>query len=237
TEPGGGERTVEFLTAAARLVAGHGGSLSGEHSDGRARSALLPILYPTAALAAFGQVKALFDPDDRLNPGVLVRPAAVDADLRVPAARAAVAIDGGRRPALPGLAFPDDGDLTAAVHRCVGVGACRSDANAVMCPSYVATRDEKDSTRGRARVLQEMTNGGLVTGGWSSAEVLESLDLCLSCKGCAVDCPAGVDMASYKAEFTDRHYRGRLRPRSHYTLGRLAVWARLASRSPRAANQ
>ena len=126
TEPGGAERTVEFLTAAAHLVAGHGGSLSGEHSDGRARSALLPIMYPPAALAAFGQVKALFDPDDLLNPGVLVRPAPLDADLRVPAARPAASIGGGRRSALPGLTFPDDGDLTAAVHRCVGVGACRS---------------------------------------------------------------------------------------------------------------
>ncbi len=237
TEPGGIDRTVEFLTAAAHLVAGHGGSLSGEHSDGRARGALLPIMYPPAALAAFGQVKALFDPDDLLNPGVLVRPAPLDADLRVPAARATASIGGGRRSALPGLAFPDDGDLTAAVHRCVGVGACRADTNAVMCPSYVATRDEKDSTRGRARVLQEMANGGLVAGGWSSGEVLESLDLCLSCKGCAVDCPAGVDMASYKAEFTDRHFRGRIRPRSHYTLGRLAVWARLASRVPLATNR
>jgi Fe-S oxidoreductase len=193
-------------------------------------------MYPPADLEAFARVKALFDPDNLLNPGVLVDPHALTEDLRVPNARPAEQIAGGRREVLPGLAFPADDDLTAAVHRCVGVGACRSEANAVMCPSYLATGDEKDSTRGRARVLQEMANGGLITGGWSADEVLESLDLCLSCKGCAVDCPAGVDMATYKAEFTDRHYRGRIRPRSHYTLGRLAVWARLASKAPRFAN-
>ena len=135
-----------------------------------------------------------------------------------------------------GFAFPhDDGDFTRAVHRCVGVGKCRadnSDAGGFMCPSYLASRDEKDSTRGRARVLQELTNGSLVTG-WSSAEVHESLDLCLSCKACSRDCPAGVDMATYKSEVLYRTYRRRRRPVSHYSLGWLPRWIAALNRWPR----
>jgi FAD/FMN-containing dehydrogenase/Fe-S oxidoreductase len=218
----------EFLVDAAKLVASYGGSCSGEHGDGRARGELLPLMYSPAALGAFAAVKHVFDPDNLLNPGVIVDPRPVNADLRVPAAR---------HPRHPlGFAYHSDGgDFTAAVHRCTGVGKCRADntpSGGVMCPSYLATGDEKDSTRGRARVLQEMVNGSLVTDGWRSAEVREALDLCLSCKGCASDCPTGVDMASYKAEALHQAYRGRLRPAAHYALGWLPVWAQLASFAP-----
>ena len=216
-QPGGPGVMRQFLTDAAHLVAAHGGSLSGEHGDGRARSELLPVMYSAGALAAFGAFKHLLDPDDLLNPGVLVRPRPLDADLRRPAAAPL--------PRQAGYAFTeDDGDLTTAVHRCVGVGKCRADSSGsggFMCPSYLATRDEKDSTRGRARILQEMANGTLVSGGWRSPEVRDSLDLCLSCKACSADCPAGVDMARYKSEVAYRAYRRRLRPRSHYALGQL----------------
>jgi FAD/FMN-containing dehydrogenase/Fe-S oxidoreductase len=221
----------EFLTDAARLVASYGGSMSGEHGDGRARGALLPLMYTPAALGAFAAVKDAFDPDGVLNPGVIVRPRPVEADLRVPAAP----------PVTAGLGFRyrhDHGDLTTAVHRCTGVGACRADntgSGGVMCPSYVATRDEKDTTRGRSRVLQEAINGTLVHG-LRSPELRESLDLCLACKGCSSDCPAGVDMATYKAEVLYQTYRRRPRPVSHYTLGALPRWARLASRAPGLAN-
>ena len=222
------ERLRPFLTEAAHLVAGYGGSLSGEHGDGRARGELLPVMYSPAAIEAFGAFKALFDPDGLLNPGVIVGARPVDADLRRPAARPL--------PAAGGFALAaDGGDLSEAVHRCVGIGKCRADngpAGGFMCPSYLATRDEKDSTRGRARVLQELANGSLVTGGWRSPEVHEALDLCLSCKACSRDCPASVDMASYKSEVLYRAYRGRLRPRSHYALGWLPRWTRL--RGPRA---
>ncbi|TQL46961.1 Fe-S oxidoreductase, partial [Homoserinimonas aerilata] len=160
-----------------------------------------------------------------LNPGVLVAPRPLDADLRRPQALPL--------PKVRGFALDHDGgDFTKAVHRCVGVGKCRADNTAsggFMCPSYLATGDEKDSTRGRARVLQEMANGTLVTGGWQSPEVQESLDLCLSCKACASDCPAGVDMAAYKSEALFRRYEGRMRPVTHYVLGWLPRWARLAS--------
>ena len=224
-------RFREFVVDAAKLVGRHGGSMSGEHGDGRARGEVLPYMYSAEAIGLFGAVKQLFDPQNVLNPGVIVAPAPLDADLRVPAAR----------PMRTSLAFAyphDGGDFSTAVHRCVGVGKCRADTTAaggVMCPSYLATRDEKDSTRGRARVLQELANGSLIKNFRADA-VLESLDLCLSCKGCSVDCPAGVDMATYKAEALHQRYRRRLRPASHYALGWLPRWARLASRTPKIAN-
>jgi FAD/FMN-containing dehydrogenase/Fe-S oxidoreductase len=225
-------RFREFVTDAARLVASHGGSLSGEHGDGRARGELLPLMYSPRALDAFAAFKHLLDPGDVLNPGVLVRPRPLDADLRRPAALPL--------PRAGGFAFAHDGgEVTTAVHRCVGVGKCRADTSAAggfMCPSYLATRDEKDSTRGRARVLQEMANGSLVSGGWRSPEVHDVLDLCLSCKACSSDCPAGVDMAQYKSEVLYRSYRRRLRPVGHYALGWLPRWSRLAGRAPRLVN-
>ncbi|HWF83112.1 MAG TPA: FAD-binding and (Fe-S)-binding domain-containing protein, partial [Streptosporangiaceae bacterium] len=230
SRPGGRAVFRGFLTDAARLVASYGGSVSGEHGDGRARSELLPMMYSAQALDTFAAVKGLFDPLDVLNPGVIVRPRPVDADLRL----ASASIDRDRA----GLRYADDGgEFSAAVHRCVGVGKCRvTAASGVMCPSFRATRDEKDSTRGRARVLQELANGSL-PGGWRSAEVAEALDLCLSCKACSTECPMGVDMASYKAEVLYQRYRRRLRPGAHYSLGWLPVWVRLASRSPQLVNR
>ncbi|MBM7780954.1 FAD-binding and (Fe-S)-binding domain-containing protein [Arthrobacter tumbae] len=231
-----------FLTDAARLVASYGGSLSGEHGDGRARSELLPFMYTPAALSLFGKVKGILDPDNILNPGVLVDPEPLDANVRVAEAG----------PLRTGLALGyehDDGDFSQAVHRCTGVGQCRAahrDNQTVMCPSYIATLEEKDSTRGRARALQEMINGSVVGGAaaghqhgkpnWRAPEVHEALDLCLSCKGCASDCPTGVDMASYKAEVLHQSYKGRIRPASHYSLGWLPRWASLASVAPRVVN-
>ncbi|NKZ05217.1 FAD-binding protein [Actinomadura latina] len=217
-----------FLNEAAALAARHGGTMSGEHGDGRARSELLPHMYSAEALALCAAVKDVFDPEDVLNPGVIVRPAPVDDDLRpvqlIPLNRGL------------GLAYRDDrGDLSRAVHRCTGVGKCRADntaAGGVMCPSYLATREEKDSTRGRARVLQEVVSGKLGPDGWKSDALHDALDLCLSCKGCASDCPTGVDMASYKAEALHQRYRRRLRPRAHYALGWLPRWTRLAAKAP-----
>ena len=220
-----------FLEAAAALVASYGGSMSGEHGDGRARSELLRYMYSEPALDLFAEVKSIFDPIGLLNPGVIVAPASVDSDLRVPEAK----------PLRTALAFAyeeDGGDLSTAVHRCVGVGKCRADTTAsggVMCPSFLATGDEKDSTRAPARILQEAANGRLVEGLKSDA-VAESLDLCLSCKGCSSDCPTGIDMATYKAEVLYQRYRRRLRPASHYSLGWLPLVARLGARLPRLTN-
>jgi FAD/FMN-containing dehydrogenase/Fe-S oxidoreductase len=226
---GGPARYRAFVEEAADLVAAHGGSLSGEHGDGRARSELLPRMYGPEAVSLFERFKGIWDPGDLLNPGVLVRPAPVDRDLR---------------PAAPGrslpvaLRYPDDGgDLGLALRRCVGVGKCRAASGGVMCPSFRATRDERDSTRGRARTLQEMLAGGVVADGWRSTAVRDALDLCLSCKGCKRDCPVEVDMATYKSEFLYQHYRRRPRPAAHYALGLLPRWARLASLAPALANR
>ncbi len=219
----------DFLTEAARLVARYGGSMSGEHGDGRARGELLPLMYSPAAIETFAAVKYLFDPGDLLNPGVIVRPRPADADLRLVSAQ----------PIRADLGFGyhhDDGDFSAAVQRCTGVGKCRNRVGTgVMCPSFRATNDEKDSTRGRSRVLQELANGSLASG-WRSPELLESLDLCLSCKACSSECPTGVDMATYKSEVLYQKYRHRLRPAAHYALGWLPRWARLASLAPRQVN-
>ena len=215
----------DFLTACAMKLRDHGGSLSGEHGDGRARSELLPLMYDAESLRLFGAVKAVCDPDNLLNPGNLVDPAPLDADLRPVRTRL---------PITPALRLTHDGgSLGNAVHRCTGVGKCVAPRTAgVMCPSYLATRDEKDSTRGRSRVLQEALDGTLVQGLGDPA-VDAALDLCLACKGCASDCPTGVDMATYKAEALHQKYDGpdatARRPRSHYLLGRLPKWAALAA--------
>ncbi|MCP2245999.1 FAD-binding and (Fe-S)-binding domain-containing protein [Lentzea aerocolonigenes] len=214
----GREATRRFLREAAEVVVRHGGTLSGEHGDGRARSELLEVMYSREVIAAFEAFKRAFDPDGLLNPGVIVAPSAVDADL---------ALDVPQPQGRPTL-FTFEGGFEGAVRRCVGVGRCRSGSGGVMCPSYRATGEENHSTRGRARMLQEMLRGDVVRDGWRSTEVRDALDLCLSCKACSTDCPTGVDMATYKAEFLHQHYRGRIRPRSHYSLGWLPATSKLA---------
>ncbi|WP_432014350.1 FAD-binding and (Fe-S)-binding domain-containing protein [Streptomyces cucumeris] len=221
-----------FVTDAAELTAAHGGSLSGEHGDGQARSELLPLMYGPRVIGLFEEFKNVWDPDHGLNPGIITRPLPLDGNLRVAHHRTPLPL---------ATVFPfhaDGGDFAKATRRCVGVGACRSTAQRgdVMCPSYRVTRDEKDSTRGRARLLYEMTQGEVITDGWRSTEVRDALDLCLSCKGCSSDCPVGVDMATYKSEFLYHHYRGRPRPASHYSMGWLPLLSRVAARLPRLVN-
>ena len=219
-------RFRQFIEDAATLVASYGGSMSGEHGDGRARSELLPRMYSPQAIALMEQAKRLLDPANLLNPGVLVDPAPFDADLRLAAPM---------RPVRTTLRLThDSGSFSDAVHRCTGVGKCIADNTAgggVMCPSFLATREEKDSTRGRAHVLQDVVNATL---DFDDPAVDEALDLCLSCKGCARDCPTGIDMATYKSEALSQKYRGKLRPRAHYALGQLPRWARMTP--PRLAN-
>ncbi|MGN7136580.1 FAD-binding and (Fe-S)-binding domain-containing protein [Streptomyces pseudogriseolus] len=220
-------RFRRFSEELADLVVAHGGSLSGEHGDGQARAELLPRMYGAETVALFERVKGVWDPDGLLNPGMLVRPAPLDADLRFSALP--------REPVDVEFGYPADaGDFSAAVRRCVGVAKCRTTSvsgSAVMCPSFRATGEEEHSTRGRARLLHEMLAGEVVTDGWRSTEVRDALDLCLSCKGCRSDCPVGVDMATYKAEFLHHHYAGRRRPAAHYAMGWLPVWLRWAART------
>ncbi|MFF8588910.1 FAD-binding and (Fe-S)-binding domain-containing protein [Streptomyces althioticus] len=220
-------RFRRFSEELADLVVAHGGSLSGEHGDGQARAELLPRMYGAETVALFERVKGVWDPDGLLNPGMLVRPAPLDADLRFTALP--------REPVDVAFGYPADaGDFSAAVRRCVGVAKCRTTSvsgSAVMCPSFRATGEEEHSTRGRARLLHEMLAGEVVTDGWRSTEVRDALDLCLSCKGCRSDCPVGVDMATYKAEFLHHHYAGRRRPAAHYAMGWLPVWLSWAART------
>ena len=220
-----------FVTRAADLVVSLGGSLSGEHGDGQSRGELLERMYGPVLVDAFRQFKAVFDPRGRMNPGKVVDAYPLDTNL---------ARGPGYRPASLGrstFAFGGAGhSLQRAAERCVGVGRCLRDDAGTMCPSFRVTRDEQHSTRGRAKLLVEMFQGETTPATWRSREVRDALDLCLSCKGCAVDCPTQVDMAAYKAEFLHHFYAGRLRPRAMYALGLLPWTARVATRMPRLSN-
>ena len=219
-----------FLDEAADLVVGYGGSLSGEHGDGQQRAELLPKMYGEELTKAFRQMKAIWDPGNRMNPHKVVDPYPIVSNMKLGADYA---------PAHPKthFAYPeDDGDFAHAALRCVGVGRCRDTDSGTMCPSYMATKDEMHTTRGRARILYEMLEGDVITDGFRSDEVHEALDLCLSCKGCKGDCPVSVDMATYKAEFLSGYYKRRLRPPQAYTMGLIMLHARLAQHAPRLAN-
>ncbi|SIQ80506.1 FAD-binding and (Fe-S)-binding domain-containing protein [Micromonospora avicenniae] len=223
-----------FIERAADLVVSYDGSFSGEHGDGQARAELLPKMYGDRLVRAFGQFKAIFDPDDRMNPGKVMPPYPLDSHLRL-------GVDYNHGGVRTVFAYPDDGgSFGEAVLRCVGVGKCRREHGEVMCPSYMVTREEEHSTRGRARLLFEMLDGtgrgGAIADGWRSTAVRDALDLCLACKGCKADCPVNVDMATYKAEFLSHHYAGRIRPRAHYSMGWLPVVAVAAGVAPRAVN-
>src|SRR5580698_1332224 len=230
----------KFVEEAADLVVSYGGSLSGEHGDGQSRAELLPKMFGPELMQAFREFKSAWDPDWKMNPGKVIglsgkTPYKLDENLRLGANYA---------PWEPETRFQfpaDHGSLAHASLRCVGVGKCRRDEGGVMCPSYRATREEEHSTRGRAHLLWEMTQGegredGIIRDGWRSEEVKESLDLCLACKGCKSDCPVGVDVATYKAEFLSHYYEGRVRPLNAYAFGNIDFWARLASNAPGLAN-
>lgn len=224
----------KFTADAANLVAKHGGSISGEHGDGRARSALLATMYSPESIEAFEKFKTIWDARALLNPHNIVNPLPVSQDLalaEVPQRTWRTSFDLVPKQSPNRKDESDVDGFTHAAQGCVGVGKCRSHIGGVMCPSYRATGDEKDSTRGRSRVLQEMVRGSSsVEQGWRSHDVREALDLCLSCKACSSDCPTGVDMATYKAEFFSHYYEKRLRPVSHYSLGWLPRWLKLTGR-------
>ena len=197
----------------------------------RRRGELLPKMFGPELVQAFREFKSAWDPEWKMNPGKLIEPYKLDENLRLGANYA---------PWEPRTNFQfaaDHGSLAQATLRCVGVGKCRREEGGVMCPSYRATHDEEHSTRGRAHLLWEMTQGqgrrdGIIRDGWRSEEVKQSLDLCLACKGCKSDCPVGVDVATYKAEFLSHYYEGRVRPRSAYAFGNIDLWARAASDAP-----
>ncbi len=217
---------VRFMNEAADLVVSYGGSLSGEHGDGQARAELYPKMFGPELVQAFNEFKAAWDPEWKMNPGKVVEPYRMDENLRLGA---------GYDPWDPPthFKFPNDhGSLAHATLRCVGVGKCRHYEGGVMCPSFRVTREEEHSTRGRAHLLWEMAKGEVIRDGWQSEEVKQSLDLCLSCKGCKTECPVSVDLATYKAEFLAHYHEGLRRPLNHYAFGNIDFWARLASNAP-----
>lgn len=231
TEPGI-ETWRRFLFEAADLVVRYNGSFSGEHGDGQARGALLEKMYGPELIQGFREFKTIWDPEGRMNPGKVIDPFPITSNLRI-----------GPDYQPPELntyfAYPlDGGHFAHATRRCVGVGKCRrlDSDDEVMCPSYMATREERHSTRGRARLLFEMVHGGPIDNGWQSDEVENALSLCLGCKGCKSDCPVNVDMATYKAEFRAHHFAGRLRPRAAYSMGMIHRWSRIAGAVPTIAN-
>lgn len=219
-----------FLEEAADLVASHGGSFSGEHGDGQARAELLPKMFGPELMEAFREFKSIWDPDWKMNPGKLITPYSPTENLRFGESYA---------PWKPKTHFSyeeDEGLISHAVTRCVGVGKCRRLDGGTMCPSYQVTREEEHSTRGRAHLLFEMFQGNAIPSTWRNEAVKDALDLCLACKGCKGDCPTGVDVATYKAEFLAHYYSGRLRPMPAYTMGWIYWWAGIASKMPTFAN-
>jgi FAD/FMN-containing dehydrogenase/Fe-S oxidoreductase len=219
-----------FVEEAADFVVQLGGSLSGEHGDGQARGELLGKMYGPELMQAFREFKRIWDPDWKMNPGKKIDANPLDQNLRLGASYKPPAVK-------TYFSFPEaHGHFPETTIRCVGVSKCRKEEGGTMCPSYMATREEKHSTRGRARLLFEMLQGDPLHGGWKSDYVHDALDLCLACKACKTECPVSVDMATYKAEFLAHHYEGRLRPRAAYSMGLIHRWVRLAQRAPRLVN-
>ncbi|HWK09584.1 MAG TPA: FAD-binding and (Fe-S)-binding domain-containing protein, partial [Vicinamibacterales bacterium] len=224
------EKFRRFIGEAADLVVSYGGSLSGEHGDGQSRAEFLPKMFGPDIIEAFHEFKRIWDAANRMNPGKIVDPYRVDENLRYGS-------DYNHPSPRTHFGFPEaGGNFAHAMQRCVGVGECRRIDHGTMCPSFQVTREEKHSTRGRARLLWEMLEGDPMTGMWQNDDVKDALDLCLSCKGCKGDCPVHVDMATYKAEFLSHYYEGHLRPRQAFAFGVITWWARLASRAPRIVN-
>jgi Fe-S oxidoreductase len=227
---GGIRKYGEFVERAADLVVSFGGSLSGEHGDGQSRGALLPKMFGPELIQAFREFKLTWDPTNKLNPHKVV-------DAYLPTENLRLGAD--YKPLEPETHFKfleDEGSFAKATLRCIGLGACRKHAGGSMCPSYMVTLEEEHSTRGRAHMLFEMLQGEVLSDGWGNEPVKRALDLCLSCKACKSECPANVDIATYKAEFLSHYYEGRIRPFHDYAFGMIDRWARLASMAPNLAN-
>ncbi len=219
-----------FMEKCADLVVSYGGSLAGEYGEGHGRAELLPKMYGPELMAAFNRFKRIWDPDVKMNPNRLIGDVKLDEGLRLGPDY--------RPPELKThFAYPgDEGSFATAVERCFGMAKCRNLGSLTMCPSFHVTREERHSTRGRSRLLFEMLKGDPVSDGWRDEAVKESLDLCLSCKGCTGDCPVQVDMPTYKAEFLSHYYARRRRPLNHYLLGLMPWWGPVAARAPRLVN-
>jgi FAD/FMN-containing dehydrogenase/Fe-S oxidoreductase len=209
----------------AELVLEFGGALSGEHGDGLVRSPFLQRMFGDAIYGALREIKQTFDPEGIFNPGKIVDAAPMTSNLRFGAKYAA------RNPTTF-FDFSEYGGIAGAIEMCSGVGACRKTSAGTMCPSYMATREESHSTRGRANVLRLAISGRLDEAGLGDEGVLGALDLCLECRACKTECPVGVDMARFKSEFLADYYSRHGTPMRARVLGnidRVSKWgSRLA---------
>lgn len=223
------QRMQSIAREVAELVVEFGGSLSGEHGDGLSRSEFLPLMFGPEIMDLHRQVKHVFDPDNRANPGKIVATPKMSDSLRFGEAYRAYPPEGTY------YDYSVDGGWDKAVEKCSGMAVCRKLDVGTMCPSFQVTLEEEHSTRGRANSLREAMRGNLP--GMASEEVLEALDLCLECKACKTECPVGVDMARYKSEFLAQHYKATGKtPLSATFFGRIHDLARLGSIAPGLAN-
>ncbi len=217
------------MTELGGLVTELGGSLSGEHGDGIARSELLPMMFRPDLIDAFRSFKKIFDPDSMMNPGVIVDPHPLDSHLKLGASYRP-------REVATHFDFSAEGGLAGAALKCVGIGKCRKTDAGTMCPSYMATREEIHSTRGRARILFEALTTDLLPEQFADPALRDALDLCLACKACKRECPSSIDMAAYRAEFFSHYYRSHRRPPSSTFFGLLHEVSSIASYAPSLAN-
>lgn len=227
---GGLDAMRSFMQEATDLVVKYGGSISGEHGDGQARAEFLPRMYGPEMMQAFREFKRIWDPLNRMNPGKLIDAYKVDENLK---------LGPNYRPVQVTTRFSfasDFGSFAHAAERCVGVAKCRNTRGGVMCPSFRVTQNERYSTRGRIRLFGELFRGEALKDLWANKEVKEALDVCFACKSCKSECPAQVDMATYKAEFLSHYYETHARPRHAFSMGLIHCWARLASLAPRIVN-
>jgi len=211
------------------LVVEFGGTISSEHGDGRARSPLLERMYGPGIMEAFRRLKRAFDPDHRMNPGNIVDAPGITENLRY-------GVDYKTWEPTTLLDFSEAGGFAASVEMCNGVGACRKKLEGTMCPSYMATRDEEHSTRGRANALRAVLSGRLAPAEFTGKRLHEVMDLCLECKGCKAECPANVDMAKMKYEFLYHYYRANGLPLRNRVFGRIERLSRFAARLPTISN-
>jgi FAD/FMN-containing dehydrogenase/Fe-S oxidoreductase len=219
-----GVRQFEAIaTASADLVLDYGGALSGEHGDGLVRSPFMEKMFGPQLYAAFRQIKRTFDPDGIFNPGKIVDAPPITANLRYgPTYRTA-------QPATF-FDYSEYGGMPGAVEMCSGLGVCRKTLDGTMCPSYMATREERDSTRGRANALRLVMSGALAENGLGDDGVRQVLDLCLECRACKSECPVGVDVARFKSEFLADYWRRHGTPLRARALGHIHTLSRWGSR-------
>ena len=218
----GVDKMVSIASDVSDLVLEFGGAMSGEHGDGLVRSVWNEKMFGPVIYDAFRQVKKAFDPDGIMNPGKIVDPPPMTENLRIGPGYKTLEVK-------TGFAYPGEGDYGGAIEMCNGQGACRKVTGGTMCPSYMVTRDEEHSTRGRANALRAAISGALPVDTLTSQRLHEVMELCLECKGCKAECPSNVDVAKLKYEFLDRYHKANGHTLRDRIFGNVATLSRLGS--------